>query len=462
MAFTNLNPGFQSVAPSNLAPIYMGNWWFTGPPVPNISEDTKSLLIAQGWDIVSSVKNPVHPHETTYTMQRTRLLSWNVLQSLLSDFTFAFNEGREANQRRYEDVIDGYYEMLMKFQTETDAFQVSKANGHLLYMLVKMDSLGNEAIDLQNDIAAIDNGDRQAALAQLKANWEAAANSADAEYGTMVSGLNLPSIIAGVDAAMTNFSSAVAAFNVNYAGLSALLASDFTTHQSLTRGLLTGLGATELARINEKYGSSLATQKQQLVDRGFYSSSIVTDITARNTREKNEAVTELNDKLNREKLANEHTLYGQQYQMRLGGLDASMKALDAAARVVQMRLQHGQWTSSIRHGVAQISVNARLALLGLRERYYRTLMDTVGWESDQRFRLHDKLIEVHLKQFELRNRVFDKDFELMKYQLDERSNIAGALFGFVERRTDDYPDMESIAQLTAALGETGASTWHAP
>ena len=62
------------------------------------------------------------------------------------------------------------------------------------------------------------------------------------------------------------------------------------------------------------------------------------------------------------------------------------------------------------------------------------------------------LIDSHMN---LTNR--QQDF--LAYQLDERNKILLGLFGFVENRTDAYPDMNSIAQLTASLAESGATTW---
>lgn len=87
---------------------------------------------------------------------------------------------------------------------------------------------------------------------------------------------------------------------------------EFSSHSDVANALLTGLGTTELARINEQFDSTIATQLQQLVDRGFYSSAITADITARNTRDRDEQIQALNDRLMREKLTNQHQLYGQQ------------------------------------------------------------------------------------------------------------------------------------------------------
>ena len=93
------------------------------------------------------------------------------------------------------------------------------------------------------------------------------------------------------------------------------LTGDYDAHALLARGFLDDLGTTELARINEHFAATLSQQLSDLTDRGLYSSAVVTDITARNTRDKDEQIQALNDRLAREKLANQHQLYGQQVQL---------------------------------------------------------------------------------------------------------------------------------------------------
>ena len=93
------------------------------------------------------------------------------------------------------------------------------------------------------------------------------------------------------------------------------LAADYSTHKGVADGLLTGLGTTEVARINELFASTLAVQLQGLTDRGLYSSGVAADITERNQRDRDEQLQKHYDSLNREQLGNEHTLWGQRVQV---------------------------------------------------------------------------------------------------------------------------------------------------
>ena len=326
-------------------------------------------------------------------------------------------------------------------------------------MLNQVDQTAADYDSYKEEYQSKDSGDRATELAKLKTTWANAADTAQAEYDEMTSGLNIGAIIDGVDGAIDDFAVAVTAFNNEYADLGTTLVADYEAHQVIAKALLNDLGSTELIRINEKFDADLATQSQAMIDRGFYSSGIMADITSRNTRERNEAIAELNDKLSREKLQNQHTLYGQQYQMRLGGLDASMKAIDASSKIVSSRLQHGQFSAEIRHKIATLSVQTRLAVLGLREKYYESLLQSISWESARETEMYQQLVQVRIRQFEILGRTMQQDMELLKYKLDGRNEIAASIFGFVERRTDAYPDQNSMAQLATNLGETGAATW---
>jgi hypothetical protein len=178
------------------------------------------------------------------------------------------------------------------------------------------------------------------------------------------------------------------------------LESNYTTHTLAATGFLIDLGATELARINELFDATLSQQLQQLTDRGLYSSALATDITARNTRDRNQEITALNDRLMREKLENQHHLYDQQTGMK--------------------RQKMGEKTTAI----GQRFTEATQRLAGLQQQH-------------------------------------DDCMKLMAYQLDERNKILVGLYGFVERRDDVYPSFENLTQVVTSLGDSGGG-WVTP
>ena len=180
----------------------------------------------------------------------------------------------------------------------------------------------------------------------------------------------------------------------------ALLANDYGTHDDTATAFLNDLGNTELARINEKFTGSLTTQLQHLTDNGMYGSVVAADLQARNTRDANEEIGALNDRLNREKWENEHRLYGQQVDMRKFTTEDKHRTIVEKMNVAQ----------------------ARLAGLGSKHA---------------------------------------EDMQLMKYMIDTRNQFLVGLYGFVERRDDIGPEWNALAQIVAGLGDSGGG-WISP
>jgi len=104
-------------------------------------------------------------------------------------------------------------------------------------------------------------------------------------------------------------------------GITDSLNFEYTTHSGTATGLLDGLGTTEIARINEEAASKLSVQMQMLVSKGLYMSTIPVDVTQRNWRDRDEQIQLHLDRLNREKLDNQHKLYDQQRSVRAQTMD---------------------------------------------------------------------------------------------------------------------------------------------
>ena len=100
--------------------------------------------------------------------------------------------------------------------------------------------------------------------------------------------------------------------------------------------LATNLGAAELVRINEQFDNLNATNAQQLASRGFYSSAMVVQAQARVERERNLAILELHDRINREQIEIEKFQVQTQQQLIAVQLEANMNRvrgqLEAQAR----------------------------------------------------------------------------------------------------------------------------------
>ena len=248
-----INGNYTEVTPQWRGTPYSGSWWMTST-ISGIPESSVGWLTAQGWQITGVSESD---GVTYYQMSRQSMQNWAILQQLLSDYTDAYNEGRLANGNRYNEIMNNYNLMIQATRgTVNEIADTSEA--HVSIYLTQIDSLLNS---FQNECTNITN------------EADDVKDVIDAQLALYLTMLNT-------------------------------VEGDYDTHKTTTRGLLVDLGTTELARINEKFDNLLASSKQNLVDRGMYSASIYSNFQTRIERERNEAIADLNDRLNREKLQN--------------------------------------------------------------------------------------------------------------------------------------------------------------
>ncbi len=452
----------QDLTPAKQEPIYKPGW-FLSSLVYGVSEEALPWMLSQGWEIASTVVDKtVYPWVTTYAMRRVVPQNFQILHDLLKELTNAYNEGRDFNVKRYNDILQEWNKVLVKSQDDMTDFAATKmdhpSTGHVAVMLSTTDALLADYQAYKAEMGGVDETERTGELTNLKVAWNDIRSEIESDFDAVKGSYSLDAIIAKSDTAIGKFDQAVNAFNAAYLTLPTTLRGDFTAHRGIARGLLDGLGATELARINEQFDNLLAQSRQSLVNRGFYSGALATQTEARVERERQEAIASLNDRLAREKLSNEHQLYQQEFQSRLGGLEGSMKTIDAASRVVQATMQNGQWSVEIRHKLLELETNMRMTLLGTRERYYKLLLENMDWQDRRREALYAKLMEVRMRQFEIRDRVSGKEMDFLRYRVDERNKLALGFFGVMERRQDTYPDIGQMAQLISALSDGGLVT----
>lgn len=355
----------RDISPYSLA-------WWTSQIITDIPADSVGWLVSQGWQITNVIYDTTtQPNTPSYTMTRESLQNWIVLQNLLNSYTIARNNAQTANELRYNQVVANWTEMLDSSQEQFEA-QTTEQNANVTLYLANLDTYMTSVDSLINS--------------------------------------NLSQVATGADAATTAIADLDSTVD--------LLSPDYDAHVTPATDFLDGLGATELARINEQFAASLATQLQQLVDRGLYSSAMATAVTARNTRDKNEALGTLNDRLNREKWENQHRLFEQQAAMR-------SRVMTGKERVSAMTMQNASTLAEHQHRAIVEKMNAAVTRLeGLRGRNAENM-------------------------------------DLMRYQLDARNNLLVGLYGFVERREDIGPAWEEFGKLVAGLGDS-AGGWLTP
>jgi hypothetical protein len=141
-------------------------------------------------------------------------------------------------------------------------------------------------------------------------------------------------------------------------------------------------------------------------------------LQARIERERSEALSKWNDQLNREKLDNEHKLFAELMDTKRAEI-AGRTTFTAAA------LQKGSFY-----------IESRTKLMGI-------------------------LLQGRIEKANAILNVRDREEKSMMYQLDTYNGVVVALHAMQERREDTYPDISSMSQIVAGLGDSGGG-WVQP
>ncbi|TXG78462.1 hypothetical protein E6Q11_00965 [Candidatus Dojkabacteria bacterium] len=494
---------------------YLSVWWAT-QTVSNVPENVMGWLVAQGYEITGITQDTTTTPPTNYfSLTREGMRPQDVLLSLCNSYTFAANNAQDANQIRYNAIVNDWLEMI---DTSHDQFnaQTAEQNAQAGVFLTDLDDYMTAIETLIDDnqshlvadateakIALISMDMR---LTELEDNAAAAAvtirdllTGLDTNVNTYVAEIeailalldaDYASVSADLAAIRTSTGTLVATFKVDYEAALAYLESDYTAHAALTGGLLDGLGSTELARINEEFGAKLTAQLQMLTSRGLYTSALVADITERNHRDRDEQIQLLNDRLMREKLENQHRLYAQQFGMRNRVLDGISQLHGVQQEVlkyqaslisgtyellqnIRNRILAGQQAilaardANVRLGVQVNSTlleqlqGALTGVLGGKERFSTLLMQNANVLSEHKHRAIAERMNTAAQRLDGWKSVAAENRQLMAYQLDERNKLLIGLYSFVERRNDIAPEWRDMATMIASLGDSGGG-WVTP
>lgn len=99
-------------------------WEYTFVEATEEERGTLAWMLAQGWVVYQSATTRLVGRSNTeitayqYWLKRRKLQSEQVLNDLIREFTEAYNEGRELNDSRYDELVTLYSVMLDKTEDE--------------------------------------------------------------------------------------------------------------------------------------------------------------------------------------------------------------------------------------------------------------------------------------------------------------------------------------------------------
>lgn len=487
--------------------------WMYNKTAAGVPGDAGPWMLAQGWDLSGvSYDTSTTPATPYYNFYKQGMYTSAILQSLVNVYTNQFNEGRYLNAARYNNIVNNWSSQINAIVLDLEAaaaasnVQIGFAMDNLdsvkatvdglmeterVTALAEFTALSGQITSLQAKVTTLESGftDYSASLDAAITGSQTDLASYQAESATSLAQLladynSLLTVIRGLEATYaSDLSGHVALYNTQLNSL----ASDFTAHSTRATAFLNDLGATELARINEAYDAKRAEVEQTLLNQGFYSSAVLSDRRAIVERERNQAITELNDKLAREKLENDHKLYEQMANMRA-------RTMDGLDKLHQTRIVMTQWKEQVESRLANGLAEARARIVAGIDKSFaagRDVSTTTVTQRTQRLGVQGQQIQTRSATTELQSRIaqarvevmnrlaaftmetvmkrtqtaFEKnsqEMNLIKYQIDSQNGLIVGLFGFQERRFDNYPSMEVLSQLCMGLGDSASTSWVSP
>lgn len=225
-----LNPTFQDTPVASQAQPGVSSWFTTENTSGVFSDSQLAWLNAQGWRVTGAV---IENTRSWYSMRRRVIRPEAVLDELASSYTDAYNEGRTLNDRRYDDLLTIYTNVL------------------------------SETEDTFNTLETDDD-----------------------------------------------------AYEVLIEALITALGTDYTTYAADVDDDLDDWGTDLLAEINARFDAESSKAQQSLLDRGLYSSTMWTTISAGVERERTRALNNANDTIEQRQLELKHKVFNEQQQMR--------------------------------------------------------------------------------------------------------------------------------------------------
>ena len=214
--------------------------WFKAKETRNdIPGRDLGWLLAQGWSVVGDpVLDEDDPPEKLYTIERTPLDNEAVLEELVGQYMDAYNEGRHANDLRYDDIVIMYNDTILKTHSHLD--RAGDANN--AYEVLHLSSL--ESIVSQIDFY----------LNTTRSDANTTFNEAATALNTFVAklselGTGYDEYVTEIESILTNQQTDLSTFTARTTAILTQLSTDYTAHDAAITALETTEGAQAATHI---------------------------------------------------------------------------------------------------------------------------------------------------------------------------------------------------------------------
>lgn len=121
----NINPSFGDISPSSTSAPDISKW-YKSETISAVPDVVAPYLAAHGFLVVGGQQYYVGGEFAGWAlnMQRQSFEHGDAIQAMLDRMTDAYNEGREHNDKRYEDLIDNLDDLIDKAQIHMDSAKI--------------------------------------------------------------------------------------------------------------------------------------------------------------------------------------------------------------------------------------------------------------------------------------------------------------------------------------------------
>lgn len=497
--------------------------WFENEYIEvKVEEGEKGMIAyyqAQGWVAYDVYASSVHigggdsgVTAWTYRMKRRKMQSERVLQDMINEFTSAYNEGRDLNDTRYDEIVAIYAETLDKTE---DALNTLESDDTTYESLIGAIINGIDA-DFEAFESVADSIIQlfQESHAVYKVVASAMESSVESDYSAYRSTVNALIDVINTehdtyDSTVTAITDAIGADHENYDALvSAILASmqsdytsfadvadtiieamesDFSTFSTEMDGILDDYGESIRTQINTRFDNELAKSKQALVDRGMYNSTVWNSISAGIERERSLALSDIDDKITQQDISVKREVYAQQVAMRERILfakdrlynelrDVRAYTAETHSKVMAVRLETRSQILRVLESLQSQLNSMRGQEISTQDRLYNAKASMREIVRSSQDRLQSHLDATHDKRLAARERLYSAKVDSRNgvlaardrlraslrgstdRRLVMRNQIVTAMMDFMERRTDDYPGIGQLASIASQLGYSEGGT----
>lgn len=145
---SDITPVFRDLTPSEFTNANVGQWYFE-QNIGLVPDTVVPYLAAHGFIVNGGTEHYIDGEFAGYllNMERNKFSRLDAIQLLLNTQVFSFNEGRQLNQTRYEDLVTNTQLLLSTNQTDVTDFlanSVTNSTGYLTLMVADLDDLPDE------------------------------------------------------------------------------------------------------------------------------------------------------------------------------------------------------------------------------------------------------------------------------------------------------------------------------